>query len=275
MVKVIVILLVIAVLMEDGSSMRKTDQERKEDEEVAKSVNATLAAEEAEKKKEEDERKKREEKKKTADMKDKKDVEPKERSNGKDEASPCYNLTCPDIEPCQPCNDCEVCKDCPPEKKCGSCPPVEPCMPCEECPVCKECGPCPRVKPCQPCSGTNETTIHLDCPSPQSCEELTSMSVPEAIAVGAVAGFLVTGVATAVGLLLRYASPIVSGFVFLASLILIWYLSSHHPETARELGGRAATLLREAAVALGHRVMAAIQRHQEQVGFPVLFNFLL
>jgi hypothetical protein len=53
----------------------------------------------------------------------------------------------------------------------------------------------------------------------------------------------------------------------MATIIFIWYLCSHHPEAARELGGRAATLLREAAEALGHRVMAAIQRHQNQVSF--------
>ncbi len=96
------------------------------------------------------------------------------------------------------------------------------------------------------------------------------MSVPEAMAVGAVAGLLVTGLATTIGLLLRYVSPIVSGFIFVATIFIIWYLSSHYPEAARDLGGRAATLLREVAVALGHRVMAAIQRHQVQVGFSLL-----
>ncbi len=102
------------------------------------------------------------------------------------------------------------------------------------------------------------------------------MSVPEAMAVGVVATLLVTGVATAIGLLLRYASPIVSGFVFLASHILMWYLSSHHPETAREIGGRVVATLREATIALSHRVMEAIQRHNEQVCFPVVIpSFLL
>ncbi len=96
------------------------------------------------------------------------------------------------------------------------------------------------------------------------------MSVPVALAVGASAGILLTGVAASIGLILRYVNPIASGFFFVATVVLIWYLSSHYPETARELGGRAATLLREAAVALGHRVMAAIQRHQEQVSVPIL-----
>ncbi len=98
------------------------------------------------------------------------------------------------------------------------------------------------------------------------------MSVPEAMAIGAVAGLLVTGLATTIGLLLRYVSPIVSGFLFLSTIIIVWYLSSQYPAVARDLGGRAATLLREAAVALGHRVMAAVQRHQEQVSVPTRFS---
>jgi hypothetical protein len=61
-----------------------------------------------------------------------------------------------------------------------------------------------------------------------------------------------------------------------AAIIIIWYLCSHYPETARELGGRAATLLREAATALGNRIVEALRHHNEQVGFPVLIlSFLL
>ncbi len=96
------------------------------------------------------------------------------------------------------------------------------------------------------------------------------MSVPEAMAVGAVAGLLVTGLATTIGLLLRYVPPIVSGFIFVAAIVIIWYLCSHYPETAREIGGRAAALLREAATALSHRVMAALQRQADQVGLSSL-----
>ncbi len=81
------------------------------------------------------------------------------------------------------------------------------------------------------------------------------MSVPVAMLVGACASLLVTGVATAIGLLLRYVQPTISGLLIIAILILVWYLSSQYPDTARELGARAATLLREAATALSHRVM--------------------
>ena len=96
------------------------------------------------------------------------------------------------------------------------------------------------------------------------------MSVPVAMAVGASAGVLLTGIAAAIGLILRYVDPVVSGFFFVASVVLIWYFSSHYPETARELGARAATLLREAATTLGHRLVEALQRHTEQVGVPLL-----
>jgi uncharacterized membrane protein YphA (DoxX/SURF4 family) len=96
------------------------------------------------------------------------------------------------------------------------------------------------------------------------------MTTPVAMAVGAAAALLVTGVAASIGLLLRYTSPFVSGFVVVTIIIVTWYLSSHYPATARELGGRVTTLLREAALALGHRVMEAIQRHRDQVSFIIL-----
>ncbi len=101
------------------------------------------------------------------------------------------------------------------------------------------------------------------------------MSTPVAMAVGAVTGILVTGTAAIVGLILRYVPPFVSGFLFLATIIILWYLCSQYPETARELGGRAWTALQEATVALGHQVMEALQRHQEQVGVPSKPIFLL
>ncbi len=101
------------------------------------------------------------------------------------------------------------------------------------------------------------------------------MSVPVALVVGASAGVLVTGVATIIGLLLRYTSPIFSGLHFVTLVVLTWYLSSHYPETARELGGRAWTALQEATVTLGHRVVEAIQRHNEQVGLLTSPNLFL
>ncbi len=241
----------------------RTEEEKKEDAEIAEAVNRTLAEEakereeekkrEAKKTKKRDEEEKKERENETKGKKEDKDE--KKDVVGKDEACPPVNTSCPVVEPCKDCPEC-------PSVRCDPCPETK------DCPPVKECGPCPEVrpcKPCKPCLEANGTTIHLDCPSPPSCVEPASMSVPEAMAVGAIASLLVTGVATAIGLLLRYAPPLFSGLLFVAIVVLTWYLSSHYPETARELGGRVVATLREATIALGHRVMEAI-RHHDQVG---------
>jgi hypothetical protein len=249
--KTILLILVISILMEDSASIKKTAEEVKEDEEVARAVNATLAEEkkkEDEEKRRENEKKKKQQdqektKKEKDEIKDKKEEEKQdpEKEKGQDEACPTFNQTCPDQEPC---------------------------------PKVKECGPCPEVPgpqhnvSCRNTTVTRVVTVNQTCPVTPSCPEVSpSMTVPVALAVGAAASLLVTGVAAIIGLTLRYATPIESGFLFLTFVALTWYLSSHYPDAARELGARAATLLREAATALSHRVMEAIQRHNEQVGF--------
>ncbi len=273
--------------MEDGSSIRKTTEEEKEDAEIAAAVNRTLAKE-AEEKEEEEKKKKRldqEKKKKQGEQKNRLDQEKGEKGDtqersemegGQDEARLPANFTCPVVTPCLPCKRCEDPVICPDPVEC---PPCEDCLPCRECgpcPIrpckpCKECGKCPEVRPCEPGPVANHT---MEPPSTPGCPEPASMTVPVAMAVGACASLLVTGVATALGLLLRYVPPTVSGFLILTIIVVILYLCSQYPETARELGGRAATLLREAVVALGHRVMAAIQRHQDQVGLFANSNLL-
>ncbi len=90
-----------------------------------------------------------------------------------------------------------------------------------------------------------------------------------AVAVGASAALLAVGAATGVGLLLRYVPPVVSGFLFVATVIIVWYLCSHYPEAAREMGERVVAVLREATLTLSNRVMAVIRHHNEQVGLPV------
>jgi hypothetical protein len=257
------IIVVFALLLEDGSSVRKrTEEDEKEDREIAEKVNATLAEE----KKKEDEEKRREieKKKKQQDQEKKgagqvKETGSTEKEKGQDEACPTLNQTCPEQKTCPEVKKCPVCE---------ICPEVEPPVECDPCPEVKQCQPC---QPCRSCPVINNTEVVQDQPPTISCPEVAevTMSVPMAMLVGACASLLVTGVATAIGLLLRYVQPTISGLLMIAILILVWYLSSQYPETARELGGRAANLLREAAVALGHRMMAAIQRHQEQVGFPV------
>ncbi len=245
---------------------KKTEDEKKEDEEIQKAVNATLEAEEE--KRRQEEKKKEDEAKKKKNGTDKKESGEKKKDVGsQDEACPPANSSCPTVKPCSPCHKCPelVEKDCPPMKECPAqevCPEVEPCMP---------CGPCPPIH-CQPCPVANCTSVDNTAKIPQECPnpvEVT-MPLPVAIAVGATLGALVTGVAAGIGLLLRYASPIESGILFVATIIVVWYLCSHHPEAAREIGGRAVAILREATLALSTRVMAALQRQQEQVGVPML-----
>ncbi len=248
--------------------MRKTEEERKEDEEIAAAVNRTLAEEEKKKKEEEDEKKKSLEKKTKEDVKTSRGQE----DGGEDEASPTFNSSCPVSPPCLPCPETPTC---PPCKRCPvfePCPDIEPCPECKECPK-RECGSCP---PCEPCPVVNTTCGHQERPSSTSCPNTTEiMSFPVALAVGAILGALITGVASGIGLLLRYASPLECGFAFLATIVIVWYFSSQYPETARELGGRAMDILREASVALGHRIMAAVQRHQDQVGLLTKPNLFL
>jgi hypothetical protein len=256
--------------MEDGSSIKKTEEDEREDRELAEKVNATLAEEkrkeneEKKREEEEDEKKNRDKKTEMTDkVKDQDGMkEDTKKQVGQGEDCPSCNYTCPEVESCHPCREC---------------PEIVECDPCQECPPIKECGPCSKVKLCKPCPVANCSS--MDIPTvqllPCTCPEEGSMSVPVALAVGAIASLLATGAAAAIGLLLRYASPIESGFVFVATIVIIWYLSSHYPETARELSGRAANLLREAAVALGHRLMAAVQRHQEQVSVPIKLNLFL
>jgi hypothetical protein len=241
-VSILCVILVFALLLEDGSSVRKkTEEEEREDREIAEKVNSTLA-EEKEKEEEEKRRENEKEKKKLDQEENKKrGRDKKEVLEDKNEACLPTNTSCPIQKPCEDCPDCPSvrCDPCPKEK---TCPPVLPCP----------------------------TEVNSTVDQPPICRDpeipVPAMTIPVAMAVGAVASLLVTGVAAAIGLLLRYVSPIVSGFLFLATIVILWYLCSQYPETARELGGRAAALVRDAAVTLSHRVMEAIQRQADQVG---------
>jgi hypothetical protein len=264
MFKTLLIFLVISVLMEDSLSIRKTAEEVKEDEKVARAVNETLAEEE--KKKAEEEKKKMTDEKKKQQNQEKKQEDGEEKASVKkpedqDEACPPVNLTCPVVKPCLPCKK----EDCPQKecKECGPCPEVKPDS--KECLPCKECGECPEVMPCPSLNQTSQT-------APEGCPEANGLSVPLAMVVGALISLGSMGLAAVVGLILRYVPPLISGILFLTVIIVIWFLSSHYPDTARELGGRAVTLIREAALALSHRAMAVIRRHQDQVGVLIRPN---
>jgi hypothetical protein len=262
--KTLLIILVISILLEDSASIKKTEEEKREDDELARVVNATLEAEE-EKKKEEEAKKKKDEESKKEDKHETKD------GKDKDEACPPANVSCPIVKPCKKCPDLVECQPCPEIKGCDpcqECPSIkcQPCPRCEESKESEECPPleCPPVY-CQPCPVVNRTSLSV----PGGCPETSGqpMSIPVAMAVGAAASVLVMGVATTVGLVIRYVSPIASGFIFVSTIIIVWYLSSQYPETARELGRRAWTTLQEATVTLGHRVVEALRHHNDQVGF--------
>jgi hypothetical protein len=267
-VSIICLFLVFALLLEDGSSVRKkTEKEEEEDKKIAEAVNRTLVAEEEEKRKEE--------------MKKRKKTVEDPVQVREDEASP--DQVCPEDPLCPDPVKCPEEKTCPEER---TCPEEKTCPSCDECGTCPPCGPCPVTnhteersckpcRPCGPCPVNNTTRVNLECPSPPSCTESSGMSVPVAMVVGASISLVTMGAAAAVGLILRYVPPLISGIFFLSIVFVVWFLSSHYPDVAREMGGRVATILREATVALGHRIMAAIQRHQEQVGFPVVVSFFL
>jgi hypothetical protein len=251
--------MVLAVLMEDSASIKKTEEEKREDEEIERAVNATLAAKEEKKKRDEEDKKKRAEEKK-----EKEDVsagDEEKRDKRGEVCRPCG--PCPGQKPCEPCPKVESGPEerpCPP---CEECPEFKPC-PSDDCPTPKECPepkekhcpeerPCLPCRPCGPCPRANHTEPGL--PDIHPCPQADGMPTWVAMAVGAIASLVVTGVATAISLLLRYVPPTVSGFLFLTIILVIWYLCSQNPAAAREMGGRVVEVLRQATTTLSHRIL--------------------
>jgi hypothetical protein len=265
MFKTLLILIIVAILMEDGLTIRKSEEEKREDDEVAKAVNKTLAEEEKKRREEEDEKKRQleqEKKQKGTGQKDRDEKASVEKQEGQDGVCPPVNHTCPKQEECGPCPEigqCPPCGPCPEEKACPEekiCPEEKVCLPC------RPCGPCPPVKPCPSLNQTSRTAS-------DGCPEASGLSVPVAMVVGALISLGTMGLAAVVGLILRYVPPLISGILFLTVIFVVWFLSSQYPDVAREAGGRVVAALREATVALGHRIMEAIRHHNDQVGLPV------
>jgi hypothetical protein len=258
MFKTLLIVLVFAVLMEDSLSIKKTAKEEKEDREVAEKVNATLAAEEEKKRKEDEDGKKKE---RTLDEKKKMKVDSGTGTVKKEDEASSSNSTCPETPSCPPCKRCPSIAPCPDIRECGPCPEVDNCQPCKDCPAPQECGPCDQC-PEVPSPQANHTETS---PTVCRCPGESGMSTPIAVVVGATASLVVVGLVGAVGLLVRYAPPFLSGFVIVATIIVTWYLSSHYPATARELGGHVVEVLREATATLSHRIVAALRHQNDQV----------
>ncbi len=113
------------------------------------------------------------------------------------------------------------------------------------------CLPCPILHDsCDPSS-----SAHGD-PDP------ISLATPEAILVGAAAAVLVLVVAAAVAIVVRYLPTITSGLLIVATIVLVWYLSSMYPEAARRVGARVLGALRRAATSIVDRVF---RRHHPEV----------
>jgi hypothetical protein len=170
----------------------------------------------------------------------------------------CEPVECKPVE-CKPV-ECQPVKCEPVACKPGLCKPGKP----RSCSPCKPAGPCEPV-PCRPVNSTEVESA--GCP-PVNCgpDWVPSMSVPVALVVGATASLVAIGLATTVGLILRYLPPLVSGFIFITTIIFIWYVCSHYPGVARDLGQRALNLAREATTTLVNRAMAALRGHN-QVSF--------
>jgi hypothetical protein len=111
---------------------------------------------------------------------------------------------------------------------------------------------------CLPCP-----ILHDGCgPSAHGDPDPITLATPEAILVGAAAAVLVLVVAAAVAILVRYLPTITSGLLIVATIVLVWYLSSMYPEAARRLGARLLGALRRAATSIVDRVL---RRHHPEV----------
>jgi hypothetical protein len=105
---------------------------------------------------------------------------------------------------------------------------------------------------CPPCP------IRHEGGGPSSCDSGTNvaaLATPEAILVGAAAAVLVLVVAAAVAIVVRYLPTFTSGLLIVATIILVWYLSSMYPEVARRLGARVLGAVRSAATSIVDRLL--------------------
>jgi hypothetical protein len=114
---------------------------------------------------------------------------------------------------------------------------------------------------CVPCPDLHEA-CGPTTPSPGDSDTFT-LATPEAILVGAAAAVLVLVVAAAVAIIVRYLPNITSGLLIVATIVLVWYLSSMYPEAARRLGARILGAVRSAATSIVDRLLR--RNHPEVV----------
>jgi hypothetical protein len=123
-----------------------------------------------------------------------------------------------------------------------------------ECPVCpdppspQECIPCQESPPCNPSSGG-------PIPGVDAGSHTDIVEIPMAFLMGAAATLLMLILAVVVGAIIRYLPLIATGFLFLITICMVWYLSSKHPEAARRLGTRVWEALRNGVSAAVDRLL--------------------
>ncbi len=76
-----------------------------------------------------------------------------------------------------------------------------------------------------------------------------------AFLVGVATTLLMLVLAVIIGVIIRYLPLVVTGFLILSSLCMVWYFSSRYPESARRLGARVWAALRSAATSIVDRVL--------------------
>jgi hypothetical protein len=128
------------------------------------------------------------------------------------------------------------------------------CPVCPDCPSPRECTPSQESPPCNPSSGG-------PIPGVDAGGHSDVVEIPMAFLMGAAATLLMMILAVVIGAIIRYLPLIVTGFLFLVSVCMVWYLSSKHPEAARRLGARVWEALRSGVTAVVDRLLG--RRHPE------------
>jgi hypothetical protein len=131
-----------------------------------------------------------------------------------------------------------------------------------DCPTCpgstlvRECPPCEECRPCNLDPGTAGGSSSDGCvPHPPLVSDHSeAVEVPMAFLVGVASTLLMLVLAVIIGAIIRYLPLIVTGFLILTSLCMVWYYSSRYPESARRLGARVWAALRSGVSAVVERL---------------------
>jgi hypothetical protein len=120
----------------------------------------------------------------------------------------------------------------------------------------RECPPCEECRPCDLGPGASGGSSSDGCgPHPPLVSDSEMVEVPVAFLVGVATTLLVLVLAVVLGAIIRYLPLIVSGFLVLILLCMVWYYSSRYPESARRLGARIWEALRSGVSAVVDRLL--------------------